>query len=1150
MYMTFVHLKVRSLYNFDSFVQIEDAVKKSKELGMPALALTDHHALSHLVDFFEACRKHKVVPIIGTEVFISVTSGKQIPALLFAKNEGGYKGIASLISMSHLRKGGKLYVTNEELEKKAKDVIVVLDVSSFLKEKNLEQLNELVSEIQRLKKIVPPSDLYLEINNHGLPEQNVINKRIKSISVNANLSLVATNDVHYLTKEEAYSAEMLKCSRENKKVTEGINDQKYFKSFEEMAEMFSEYPEAIQKTLEIAKKCRFNLALKGDKQFTKKTPKFKIPSSYVVKKNMWEAFTPLKEFVRPTEKEEIEGISYLTELAWKGFKKYYSFENKVAVERLKEELGVIISKQFVDYFLVIQDLIHYAKTHDVPCSVRGSVLSSLLARCLDITDLCPLEYDLKFERFLNPKRTDDPDIDIDVSQEKRYELIRYIQQKYGMKNMAQIVTFGAYGLNNAVKYAAKTLDLDKSATLKLVKMMPKKRAVIDQLERFEKEMSKIKDLKKKEQVRQEIQKARALIQWMEKEDIIKKIVDCAYKMEHIPRNTARHAAGILLSEIPILNELPVMRESDEEGEFLVVQIPNTKGQLEKKGFLKIDILGLRNIDIEDKVKKLIKQKKGIEITDIPLQDQKTFQLYQRAETTGLFQVESDGMKQASRLIQPTTINDVIALIALFRPGPLHEIERYAENKKNNQWFLADEKGEPMEGVEEILPILKDTYGVLTYQEQIYKIVQVLGNYSIAEADLLRRAISKKDKNILEQERTTFLQKVKENGKDETSANAVYDLIVRFSNYGLNKAHAAGYGLFSYRTAWLKSNYPEEYMTVLINSLLSEKKKGAIEKAAIYVKEAKRLGIMVKKPDINTSNTFFTLTNEGISFGLTMIKNVGKTYAKSIVKEREKGTFVSFHDFLSRMGKNVAIESLIKAGAFDRFGSRKKMVEELVKFQKGKVEPFYGFGDLPFLNQEDDYSLLEKITDEKELMHLIISETSVDKTLMNLQSFEKDDWIGAVVMEVKKYRTKGEKKEMAYITVETRKGTTEHVAVFPQTWMVHKDSIQPLHALLIKLKKNPQGNKFVSALKEVPKKKKVRITVPDALFNRSITEQKKWMESLNSLVQKYPGEHEISMVAKGKERKRKEGISMSKECGRELYALLGDKKYIYVEDSSL
>jgi len=1147
--MTFVHLKVRTLYNFNSFIQIEEVVEKSKRLGMPALALTDHHALSHLVDFFEACRKYKVVPIVGADVMVTLTSGKQLPALLYAKSETGYKNITSLISLSHLRKGEKLFITKEELAKKAKEVVVVIDISSFLTETELGNVNELVNEINDFKQIVTESDLYLEMINHSLPEQKQVNKRIKRISMNAHLPIVATNDVHYLTKEEAYSAEMLACSRENKKVTEKINDQKYFKSSDEMKEMFEEYPDALQNTVNIAKKCRFNLALKGDKHFTKKTPKFKLPEGYKAKQNIWEAFTPLEEFVRPTIQDEIDTISYLVELAWKGFKKYYSPKNEQAIMRLKEELGVIISKKFVDYFLVIQDVIAYAKKSDIPCSVRGSVLSSLLARCLGITDLCPLEYDLKFERFLNPKRTDDPDIDIDVSQEKRYQLIRYIQQKYGKKNMAQIVSFGAYGLNNAVKYATKTLGFDKNTTAKLVKTMPKKRIVLDQVEDFESQLTKIKDEKKKEEIRQEIQKARLLLSWMKRDELVKKVVDCAYKMENIPRHTARHAAGILLSEVSITSELPVTMESDEGGEFLVTQIPNTKGQLEKKGFLKIDILGLRNIDIEDKVKKLIKQKQGIEVTDIPLNDQKTFQLYQKAETTGLFQVESEGMKKASRLIQPNTINDVIALIALFRPGPLHEIERYAENKKNNQWFLADEKGKPMEGVEEILPILKDTYGVLTYQEQIYKIVQVLGNYSIAEADLLRRAISKKDKNILEQERTTFLKKVKENGKDETSANAVYDLIVRFSNYGLNKAHAAGYGLFSYRTAWLKSNYPEEYMTVLINSLLSEKKKGAIEKAAIYIKEAKRLGITVKKPDINTSNTFFALTKEGMSFGLTMIKNVGKAYAKSIIKEREKGAFVSFHDFLSRMGKNVAIESLIKAGAFDCFGSRKKMVEELVKFQKGKVEPFYGFSDLPFLNQEDDYSLLEKITDEKELMHLTISETPVERMLDTLQSFEKDGWIGAVVMEVKKYRTKGEKKEMAYITVETKKGTIEHVAVFPQTWTQHKESIQPLQALLIKLKKSPERNKYsVSALKEVPKKKKVRITVPDALFNRSITDQKKWMTALNEWVQKHPGEHEISIIAKGKERKRKEGISLSKECGKELYTLLGDKKYIHVEDS--
>jgi len=1125
MKMEFVHI-VRSEYNFDSLIKINRLVEKTKKMGMKSVAIADYHTLYHVVDFIEQCKKQDIKPIVASK-FNLKSENIDLPMTVFAKNNDGYKNIMKLSSISHLRNAGGLHITLKELKECKDDVILLVDLAELLASSNRND-EVIAEEVLHLRNIFH-DDIYLEVKDFGLSGQKEINLSILSFANEGKMKVMASNDVSYLEKREEKKAAIIEAIRASKKVKEVNVKERYFKSMEEMMEMLPYAQDAVKNTSDLHTKCNLSIILKGQEGFETKNPEFAVPTHFKTLARIEHLFTPMKGFKLPKDEKKLLAISYLLTLAWKGLSKKYSQKNHIAIERLKYELGIVIGTGgHVDYFLVIQDLISYAKKNDIPCSVRGSVLSSLLARCLGITDICPLEYDLQFERFLNPQRSDEPDIDIDVSQKKRYQLIRYMQRKYGKSNVSQIITFGAYGLKNAVKYIGDVLEIDGKTVAKIADRIPKKHT----------------DLSTKPE----------LLEWARKDKKIKELIEASYVVAPLPRNTSRHAAGIILSGNSLLEEIPVWKESDAEGDILVSQFHNNNEQLEKLGFLKIDLLGLRNIDVVDETKKLVEQQKGIKIDGIPLDDEKTYELYRKGDLIGLFQVESEGMRQSSVMIQPSNINDVIALVALYRPGPKNEIKRYAENKKTNQVLISDESGNVIKD-EALEGILEETYGILTYQEQINKIAQKMGGYTISEADILRRAVSKKKKEVMDEERKNFVKKSVENGYEERTANLIYDLIVRFADYGLNKAHAAGYAIFSYQTAWLKTNYPLEYMTALINSVIVGKKK-EVNKAAEYIDEAKRMGIKVKNPDINDSFCDFVLKNETIHFGLSMVKNVGRGFAEQILAERENGLFQSFEDFIKRIGTNVAIESLIKVGAFDSFGKRKVFLEQFLG--KKNESPYYTFADIPTYFHDDptkegkDYTLEEILQFEKELVCTYLTETPLESLKPILVDAEnekkretKQPWIAGVVLEVKKHRTKKEQKEMAFIKAHTRHGEYDFT-LFPEEWMKYRSMFTLFTPLLMKVKINKEKNSVsVLDVAKIHWKEKVFIEIAE-----SEEETKKRMKGLVEILKKYPGEDDVTISVSGKEMTKKNSFKITKESLDDIIRHLGSEKSIKVIKSSV
>lgn len=1116
LFMECVHV-VQTEYNFNSLVQLEALIKKVKQHGMTSVAIADNGTLYGVVDFLTLCKEEGINGIVGCTFSLTLPTTKAT-VTLFAKDVKGYQCIMKLSSMIQINGTRNNTLTEKELKRGVGHVVCVVDMTETL-QKDLSKPAVVAKEILSLKQLYR-DDFYLAIT----PEQTeTIQKQLLSFSKHAKIPVMAMLHVCHLEEKHTYAATVLHAIHQGKKVVDCPPlKNRYFKTTDEMKQLFHLYPQAVDQTNDLAKKCQFTLPMKGEVGFVQKTPTYKVPKGFALLKNLTPLVQHMPGYTYPTDEEELKRIHYLVMLAWKGFAKLYKRDDKVAIQRLQYELGVIISKGYADYFLVIWDLLRYAKEKGIPFGARGSVLSVLLARCLGITEVCPIEYNLQFERFLNPHRSDAPDIDIDIGGKRRYEMIRYLQSKYGNHHVSQIMTFGTYGLTNAIKAVGKSLQLDNKSQARLIDLLPK--------------------AKKDQRVRQEV------LAWTQTDEHIKKCVEIVHLLALLPKNTSRHAAGILVSEKPLTEEIPLWSGKDEEGEILVTQFANNEGQLEKLGFLKIDLLGLRNMDVVDETKKLIEQRYNRVIENIPLDDEKTLELYRKGELIGLFQVESDGMRQSSTLIQPSTINDIIALVALYRPGPKDEIEKYAKNKQNGQVVVMDTVGNVIEDAS-IRDVLKDTYGVLTYQEQVNQLAMIMGNYTISEADLLRRAISKKKKEVLDLERVRFVEKAVENQYEEHVAQAIYDLIVKFADYGLNKAHATSYAIFSYVTGWYKSNYPLEYMTTLINSMINTKKKN-VGKAADYIEEARRMGISIQSPNVNTSYCDFTLEENKVQFGLSMVKNVGRDLATKIVNERKKGNFTSFEDFIRRVGKSVAIESLIKVGAFDTFGTRKSLLEQLRGNSTSKSESTYRFSDIPTIEADEpspiveDFTVEEKLAFEKELVCMYLTKTpleglkpQIDRVQKEQVARNKNNSVAAVVIGIRKMYTKKGKKEMAAIKAYTTFGEREFT-VFPTEWALYKTQLSLFSPVLVTVKIDQvKKSVIIQHVEPIEPKEEVIITAP-----HGIGDPKRWLVGLTTIVRNYPGSATMQ-VNLGEHVLRKEHILSLDE-----HALKAIRQYVQNEEN--
>ena len=887
--MQFCHLHVHTEYSLlDGAAAIPKLIARVKELGMDSCAITDHGAMYGAADFDREARKNGIHPVIGCEVYMAPRTrfdktygvdNKTSHLILLAENQTGYKNLIRLVSAGHI--DGFYYKPriDKELLRRHSEGIIALsaclagEIPKALVNGNYDEAKKIALEYID---IMGKDNYFLEIQDHGIPEQKRIIPDIIRLADELGIGVAATNDIHYLEKEDAKYQDVLMCIQMEKKVGDPDRmkfetDEFYVKSPEEMATLFDYAPQAIENTEKIAKRC--NVEFDWD---SRHLPSFDVPGGQ-------------------------DAFEYLRNMCLDGIKGRYDPVTPELYERLDYELGVIQKMGFVDYFLIVSDFIRFAKTHGVMVGPgRGSAAGSLVSYCLGITSIDPIKYTLIFERFLNPERISMPDIDIDFAPEGRQKIIEYVVEKYGESQVAQIITFGTMKAKLAVRDVGRALDVPLSDVNRIAKMIP-----------FDLGMTIDLALRKNPELRAAY----------DSDERIKELIDTSRKLEGLPRHASTHAAGVVITSEPIVNYVPLQLNKEN---FIMTQYP--KDTVESLGLLKMDFLGLRNLTVIENAVKIIEKNRGVKIDldKLDYERKEVYELISSGNTDGVFQLESAGMQSFMRELRPSGLEDVIAGIALYRPGPMDQIPRYIHNKTHP----GDVKYKH--------PLLKDildvTYGCMVYQEQVLEIVRVLAGYSLGKADSMRRVISKKKAKQMEIERNNFIYGNGDDipgcinrGIDEKTAIAIFDEINDFANYAFNKSHAAAYAYVCYQTAYLKTFYPVEYMAALISSVEDT------DKINHYIANCMEMGIKRLPPDVNKSDDSFTVEGNGIRFGLSAIKNVGRGVIQNIVRERERGgQFKSFSDFIDRtagktdMNKRM-LEQLINCGAFDSMNVKRSQL---------------------------------------------------------------------------------------------------------------------------------------------------------------------------------------------------------------------------------
>lgn len=878
---SFVHLHLHTEYSLlDGAVRIQDLMQKAATYGMPAVAITDHGNMYGAIEFYQAAEKTGIKPIVGCEVYMAAGSMSDKGAssardaafhfTLLAKDAEGYNNLVKLVSAAHL--DGFHYKPRIDKQLLAQHSSGLIGLSGCLKgEINMAIQGGDLKKAQRtageFAEILGKGNFYLELHDHGIEAQHLCNRALLEMAKKLDLPVVAANDVHFLERSHHEAHDVLICIGTGAMVHDERRmhypTEVYFKSPEEMASLFSEVPDALTNTLRIADQCNLKLEFGVSKY-----PGYAPP-------------------------EGLTQEQYLRQLCEEGLRQRYG--NRAGTDqelrdRLNYELSVLEKTGFSSYFLIVWDFIHYAKQRGIPVGPgRGSSAGSLVAYVLGITDLDPLEFGLIFERFLNPERVSPPDIDIDFCQNRRGEVIDYVRRKYGQRAVSQIITFGTLGAKSVIRDVGRVTGLSYSDADRIAKMIPNELGIT---------------------LATAYQKNPELKQAVDTEEATQQLWEYATLLEGLTRNTGIHAAGVVIGDKPLDEYVPLSRGNDDE---VVTQY--AMGPLTDLGMLKMDFLGLKTLTVIDDTVALIRQQDPtFSLESISFQDQPTFDLLHRGETIGLFQLESGGMTNLCKQFDVNSINDIIALIALYRPGPMELIPDYIKRKRGQTKIKYEH------------PLLKevcaDTYGIMIYQEQVQRAANVLAGYSLGQADLLRRAMGKKDKAKMAKERVNFIEGCRRiNGIDEKKANAIFDLLEKFAGYGFNKSHSAAYGLISYRTAYLKANYPVQFMAGLLSNEVNN-----TEKIAVFVAECQRMGIAILPPDMNRSHLKFVPDEEGraIRYGLAAIKNVGESAMASAIAARERaGTFKSLEDYCGRLDSRSVnrkiLESLIRAGAFDFAG---------------------------------------------------------------------------------------------------------------------------------------------------------------------------------------------------------------------------------------
>ena len=1034
--MNFTHLHVHTEYSLlDGSNKINEYVSRVKELGMKSAAITDHGVMFGCIDFYKAAKAAGIKPIIGCEVYVAPGSrfdkekGKEedryYHLVLLAETQEGYQNLIKIVSYGFV--DGFYYkprVDMELLEQYHEGIIALSACLAGEVARNLARgfYEEGKEAALRYEKIFGKGNFFLELQDHGIPEQRQVNHELIRMSRETGIELVATNDVHYTYSSDAEAHDILLCVQtgkslkdENRMRYEG--GQYYVKSEEEMRRLFPYAPEAIENTGKIAERCNVEIEFG-----VTKLPRFDVPAGYTA----WE---------------------YLNKLCFEGLDKRYTDNKEELRNRLNYELGVIKDMGYVDYFLIVWDFIRYAREQGIIVGPgRGSAAGSLVSYTLGITKLDPIKYDLLFERFLNPERVSMPDIDVDFCFERRQEVIDYVVEKYGKDQVVQIVTFGTMAARGVIKDVGRVMDVPYVQCDTIAKMIPQELNItIDKAMKANPELKKI----------------------YETDETVRKLIDMSRRLEGLPRHTSMHAAGVVISQKPVMEYVPLSRGSDGS---LVTQFTMTT--LEELGLLKMDFLGLRTLTVIQNAEKLVRRDKGIDLDmdKIDYEDKKVYGMLGAGKTEGVFQLESTGMKNFMKELKPGNLEDIIAGLSLYRPGPMDFIPQYIKGKNNPDEIHYD--------CPELEPILKATYGCIVYQEQVMQIVRSLGGYTLGRSDLVRRAMSKKKASVMEKERQNFVYGNEEEGVpgcihrgiSEKTANKIYDDMIDFAKYAFNKSHAAAYAVVSYQTAFLKYYYPVEYMAALMTSVIHNP-----SKVAEYILSSRKMQIEILPPDINFGESEFSADHGAIRYGLSAIKSLGAPMIRAIVEERkENGKYQSLRDFIERMsGRELnkrAIENLIKAGALDQVaGNRRQklmvyaeIVDAVNQEKKNAMTGQMSLFDLISDEEKEayeiqmpkveEYSKEELLSFEKEVLGVYISghplEEYEERWRKNITArtvdFQIDEELGtskardgeiAVIGGIitnKTVKYTRNNKVMAFLTIEDLVGTVE-VVVFPNDY---------------------------------------------------------------------------------------------------------------------
>ena len=1042
--MSFAHLHVHTEYSLlDGSNKITEYVERVKELGMNSAAITDHGVMYGVIDFYRAAKKAGIKPIIGCEVYVAPNSrfdrettggeDRYYHLVLLAENNTGYANLMKIVSKGFVE--GYYYkprVDKEVLREYSEGIIALSaclagEVSRYLMKGLYEEAKKAALEYQD---IFGKGNFFLELQDHGIPEQQMVNQQMLQLSEDVGIDLVATNDVHYTYAEDEKPHDILLCIQTGKKLSdEGRmrypGGQFYVKSPEEMAQLFPYALQALENTQRIADRCDVEIEFG-----VTKLPKYEVPGGLT----SWE---------------------YLNQLCFEGLQRRYGEPTQELKERLTYELNTIHDMGYVDYFLIVWDFINYAKTHGIAVGPgRGSAAGSIVAYCLEITNIDPIRYQLLFERFLNPERVTMPDIDVDFCYERRQEVIDYVVRKYGKDRVVQIVTFGTLAARGVIRDVGRVMDLPYAMVDSIAKMIPQELNIT---------------IEKALQMNPELRKT------YESDEQVKYLIDMSRRLEGLPRHSSMHAAGVVISQKSVDEYVPLSRASDGS-----ITTQFTMTTLEELGLLKMDFLGLRTLTvIQNAVKMAQKKDPNFHIEEIDYDDKDVLEYIGTGKTDGIFQIESAGMKSFMKELKPNSLEDIIAGISLYRPGPMDFIPQYIKGKNDASSITYD--------CPQLEPILAPTYGCIVYQEQVMQIVRDLAGYTLGRSDLLRRAMSKKKADVMEKERKIFVYGDEEtnvpgcvsNGISEEVANKIYDEMIDFAKYAFNKSHAAAYAVVAYQTAFLKYYYPVEFMAALITSVIENS-----TKVAEYIYACRQMQIQILPPDINHGVADFSVDGQNIRYGLAAIKGIGKPVVEAIVSEREAyGLFKNLEDFITRMSakgtlNKRVIENLIKSGALDCLGgTRKQFMVIYVQIvdhvnQEKKYSMTGQMSLFDFVDEEQksefeiklpnvgEYSKENKLAYEKEVLGIYISghpleayeekwRKCISATTAEFQWDEETqrtkvhdgakEIIGGMIVDRTVKATKTNQM-MAYVTIEDLLGTVE-VVVFPREYERYKENLE-------------------------------------------------------------------------------------------------------------